>query len=56
MARPIRETPILTGEDALRFDEEMKRVESMPQSERRQNRLNLERSCHSFVSNLTVLI
>ena len=46
MARPIRETPILTGEDALRFDEEMKRVESMPRSERRQNRLNLERSCH----------
>ena len=56
MARPIRETPILTGDDALRFEQEMKCVESMPNSERRQNRINLERSCHSFVSQLTVLI
>ena len=27
MARPIKETPILRGEDARRFEEEMKRTE-----------------------------
>ncbi len=56
MARPIRETPILTGEDAIRFDEEMKRVESMSSNERLQNRLELEHACSSFINNLTVSI
>ena len=27
MARPIRETPILHGKDAIRFDKEMKQTE-----------------------------
>ncbi len=29
MARPIKETPILTGEDAERFVKEMQRVEAI---------------------------
>lgn len=41
MARPIRETPILYGEDARRFEEEMKRVESMSDEERKSNREQL---------------
>ena len=30
MARPIRETPILTGDDAERFVKEMERVDAIP--------------------------
>jgi len=41
MARPIRETPILYGEDARRFEENMKRVESMSPEQRRANREKL---------------
>lgn len=56
MARPIRETPVLMGEDAIRFEEEMKRVESLPRSTRRENRQNLERACRSFSDSLIVEI
>ena len=41
MARPIRETPILTGEDAERFVERAKRVENMSKEERAANRAKL---------------
>lgn len=34
MARPIKETPILTGEDADRFVKEMQRVEAISPSVR----------------------
>lgn len=56
MARPIRETPVLTGEDAVRFEEDMKRVEQMSASERRQNRVHLEDACRSFMSNVRILL
>ena len=42
MARPIRETPILYGKDAKRFVEEMKRVESLTQEQRKANREKLQ--------------
>ena len=38
MARPIRETPILHGKDAIRFDKEMKQTERMSPEEREKNR------------------
>ncbi|HBO06253.1 MULTISPECIES: hypothetical protein [Bacteroides] len=38
MARPIRETPILFGKDAARFEAEMKRVENLTAEERKANR------------------
>ena len=38
MARPIRETPILTGEDAERFVRQMKEVESRRPEEREARR------------------
>lgn len=56
MARPIRETPVLTGEDAVRFEEDMKRVEQMSVSERKQNRVHLEDTCRSFMSNVRILL
>ena len=42
MARPIRETPILMGNDAARFVKEMKRVESLTSEQRRANREKLQ--------------
>lgn len=33
MARPIKETPILFGEDARRFEERMKQKRTVPQEE-----------------------
>lgn len=41
MARPIRETPVLYGKDARRFEEEMKRVESISTEKRKANREKL---------------
>lgn len=48
MARPIRETPILYGEDARRFEENMKRVESMSPEQRRANREKLHREAEKI--------
>ena len=45
MARPIKETPILTGEDAERFVERAERVEQMSKEERAENRRQLEEIC-----------
>ena len=41
MARPIKETPILMGEDAERFVREMERVESLSREERAANHARL---------------
>jgi hypothetical protein len=58
MARPIRETPILFGKDARRFEEEMRRVDNLSAEERKANREKLrkeyERICKEW--NLTVKI
>ena len=55
MARPIRETPILYGKDARRFEAEMKRVDNLSPQERNANREELkkeyERICKEW--NLT---
>ena len=38
MARPIRETPILTGQDAERFVQRMEQVETRSKEERETRR------------------
>ncbi|GHT23293.1 hypothetical protein FACS189430_06340 [Bacteroidia bacterium] len=38
MARPIKPTPILYGEDAIRFEMRMQNVKSMPKREREEQR------------------
>lgn len=43
MARPIRETPILTGEDAEHFVKEMERVDAIPPEVRAAYQEKLER-------------
>lgn len=42
MARPIKETPILYGEAARKFEEETQRVENMTREERMANRKKVE--------------
>lgn len=48
MARPIRETPILYGEDARRFEEHMRQVESLSPEQRRANREKLHREAEAI--------
>ena len=38
MARPIAETPILTGKDAIRFEELVRKVDEMSHEQRAENR------------------
>lgn len=45
MARPIKETPILYGNDAIRFAERAEKVERMSYEERAANRRKLEEGC-----------
>ena len=42
MARPIKETPILTGDDALRFELRRLEVENMSKEQRAENIRKLE--------------
>lgn len=42
MARPIRETPILLGDDARRFEERMKHPRKASKEERERRRKNYE--------------
>ncbi len=56
MARPIKETPILYGEAARRFEEEMKRVENMSKEERMANRKRVEEGCAAFLERVSVCI
>ncbi len=42
MARPIAETPILTGEDAIRFDRLRIEVESLTKEQRAENTRKLK--------------
>ena len=55
---PWKETPVLYGEDAIRFEKEMERVDNMSAEERRANAEALERryqeACKAL--NLTIKI
>ena len=48
MARPIRETPVLYGKDAHRFEEEMERVERLTPEVRKANRERLRKECETI--------
>lgn len=50
MARPIRETPILYGKDARRFEENMRRVESMSAEQRRVNREEARKAYEGLIT------
>ncbi len=56
MKFPWKETPILYGEDARRFEEEMKRVDNMSKEERRANAEALRKSYEEFCKKVNVKI
>ena len=53
MARPIKETPILTGEDAERFVKEMERVDAIPAEVRAAYEQKLEREFQEISKRIT---
>jgi hypothetical protein len=56
MARPIKETPILTGADAEAFVEEMERVDSMSKETRTANRIKLLEEFNSIIKKIAVCL
>lgn len=59
MARPFTETPILYGEDAIRFEEAKQRVDNMSPEERKANgeelRKRVEEICKKWNLNINDL-
>lgn len=56
MARPIAETPILTGADAKRFVERMNKIEQLSTSERAENTRKLKEAVKEARKIITVCI
>ena len=56
MKFPWKETPILYGEYARRFEEEMKRVDNMSKEERRANAEALEKEYQNACKRIQILI
>ena len=56
MARPIKETPILYGKAARKFEEEMQRVENMTREERKKKKKKVEEGCSAFLKTVKVCI
>ncbi len=56
MARPIAETPVLTGKDAVRFEERMRMVESLTKEQRAENTRKLKEAVKEAKKLITVCI
>ena len=56
MARPIKETPILTGADADRFISEMERVDSLSKEARAANRKKLSDEFKAAMKHITLCL
>lgn len=56
MARPIKETPILTGEDAIRFEERMRQVENLSPEQRAENTRKLKEAVKEAKKLITVCL
>lgn len=56
MARPIKETPILTGKDAERFVSEMQRVDSLSAEQRKTNYAQLMAQYNEAIRNIEICI
>lgn len=56
MARPIKETPILTGADAEAFVEEMERVDNLSEETRTANRIKLLEDFESIIKKIAVCL
>lgn len=56
MARPIAETPILTGEDAVRFERLRMEVESLSKEQRAENTRKLKEAVKKAKEYITICI
>ncbi|MDE6091018.1 MAG: hypothetical protein K2G41_09980 [Duncaniella sp.] len=56
MARPIKETPILTGEDAIRFERLRLEVESLSKEQRAENSRKLREAIEEAKKRITICI
>lgn len=56
MARPIAETPILMGEDAVRFDKLRKEVENLSKEQREENTRKLNEAVKKAKEYITICI
>lgn len=56
MARPIAETPVLTGEDAVRFEKLRMEVESLSKEQRAENTRKLNEAVKKAKEYITICI
>lgn len=56
MARPIKETPILTGTDAERFMEEMQKVDNLSKETRTENKKKLRAAYERALKRIAVCL
>lgn len=56
MARPIAETPILTGEDAIRFERLRKEVDSLTKEQRAENTRKLKEAIKNAKNHIEICI
>jgi hypothetical protein len=56
MARPIAETPILTGDDAVRFDKMRVEIENLSSEERAANTEALNEAYQKALKRITICI
>ncbi|MCH5246445.1 MAG: hypothetical protein J1E84_08265 [Muribaculaceae bacterium] len=56
MARPIAETPVLTGSDAVRFEKLRLEVESLSKEQRAENSRELNEAVKKAKSYITVCL
>ncbi len=56
MARPIAETPVLTGEDAVRFEKLRLEVENLSQEQRAENTRKLKEAVRKAKEYITVCL
>ena len=56
MARPIAETPVLTGEDAIRFEKLRMEVESLTKEQRAENSRKLKEAVKKAKEYITICL
>lgn len=56
MARPIAETPVLTGNDAVRFEKLREEVENLSKEQRAENSRKLEQAVKKAKSYISVCL
>jgi len=56
MARPIAETPVLMGEDAIRFERLRKEVDNLTKEQRAENSRKLREAVEKAKQRITICI